>query len=318
MKRCRIIAKVLDPGRCRYYRAGQEFSLGGFTPKGLCDSAYAVLSRDVQTMAYGGILPWHNDGTVRTHCPDPAGATWELRCVEAVSDMPEPGKAGSARPEGGSSANTFVVETCRGRMGGCRYALVDLDVVKAQIESAVAQSGWDAFVQKHIDGPLLPHHRLRIALAACPNACTKPQVRDIGLIAADRPLRMNEGCNACGQCRDICKEGAIRIEESSARLDPDACVACGLCAGVCPSRAIETTGVRLRVLVGGRLGRHPRWATELPMTISLSQAAAGVGRILSALIETSTPGETTSDTTDRLIQSDICNTIQSLAAGEQV
>lgn len=141
MKRRRIIAKVLDPGECRYYRAGQEFVLGGFTPKGLCDSAYPVLSRDAQTMAYGGALPWQNDGTVCTHCPDPAGAIWELRCVEPVSDIPEPGKTDSAYPGGRSPANTFVVETCRGRTGGCRYALVDLDVVKAQIESAVAHSG---------------------------------------------------------------------------------------------------------------------------------------------------------------------------------
>lgn len=44
MKRRRIIAKVLDPGECRYYRAGQEFALGGFTPKGLCDSAYRLAS----------------------------------------------------------------------------------------------------------------------------------------------------------------------------------------------------------------------------------------------------------------------------------
>ena len=42
MKRRKIIVKVLNPGQCRYYRAGQEFLLGGFAPKGLCDSAYVV------------------------------------------------------------------------------------------------------------------------------------------------------------------------------------------------------------------------------------------------------------------------------------
>jgi uncharacterized repeat protein (TIGR04076 family) len=57
MKRRKVIAKVMNPGQCRYYRAGQEFLLGGFTPKGLCDSAYAVLSRDAQTLANGGTLP---------------------------------------------------------------------------------------------------------------------------------------------------------------------------------------------------------------------------------------------------------------------
>jgi len=75
----KVIARVVDAGECPYYEAGREFVLGGFTPKGVCDSAYAVLSRDAQTMRCGGRLPWQRDGRVLTRCPDPTGALWELR-----------------------------------------------------------------------------------------------------------------------------------------------------------------------------------------------------------------------------------------------
>ncbi len=78
----KVVARVVEAGECPYYEAGREFVLGGFTPKGVCDSAYAVLSRDAQTMRCGGRLPWQKDGRVLTRCPDPTGALWELRLLE--------------------------------------------------------------------------------------------------------------------------------------------------------------------------------------------------------------------------------------------
>jgi len=81
-KRRKVIAEVIDAGYCRYYKKGRKFVLDGFTPAGLCDSAYTVLSRDAQTMRYGGKLPWEKNGVVLTHCPDPHGAVWQLRLAE--------------------------------------------------------------------------------------------------------------------------------------------------------------------------------------------------------------------------------------------
>ena len=78
LKRRKVIAEVLEPGDCRYYHEGQKFVLGFFTPAGLCDSAYAVLSRDAQTLRYGGKLPWEKNGVVLTRCPDPHGALWQF------------------------------------------------------------------------------------------------------------------------------------------------------------------------------------------------------------------------------------------------
>jgi uncharacterized repeat protein (TIGR04076 family) len=86
VKRCGVMAKVVDPGQCRYYSTGATFSLTGFTPKGVCDSAYAALSRDAQTLRYGGRLPWQRNGVVLTRCPDPQGATWELSLIDETPE----------------------------------------------------------------------------------------------------------------------------------------------------------------------------------------------------------------------------------------
>ena len=83
-KKRKVVARVVDPGHCRYYTEGQTFRLGGFTPKGVCDSAYAVLSRDAQTLRHGGHPPWADAGRILTRCPDPKGALWEL-CLEERS-----------------------------------------------------------------------------------------------------------------------------------------------------------------------------------------------------------------------------------------
>ena len=88
-----VIARVIKAGDCRYYRRGQEFILSGFTPKGICDSAYQMLSRDAQTMRCGGKLPWQKEGRVLTRCPDPQGALWELRLARKANGGRGPGQA---------------------------------------------------------------------------------------------------------------------------------------------------------------------------------------------------------------------------------
>ena len=46
----KVIAKIIDAGKCRYYKQGQSFTIGGFTPKGMCVSAYLAVIRDAQAM----------------------------------------------------------------------------------------------------------------------------------------------------------------------------------------------------------------------------------------------------------------------------
>lgn len=87
----KVFATVVKQGSCNYYKEGDSFPLSGFTPKGLCDSAYAVLSRDSLALRYGANLPWQtSENTLLTHCPDPTGAVWELKRTPRDANDNEP------------------------------------------------------------------------------------------------------------------------------------------------------------------------------------------------------------------------------------
>jgi dissimilatory sulfite reductase (desulfoviridin) alpha/beta subunit len=155
------------------------------------------------------------------------------------------------------------LQACRGLQGACPFALVRDSSFARQVGLAVRGSmWWQRFGQGN--GKALPHHlHLRVALAACPNACTMPQIRDIGLIVTTTPQAIRSECDGCGCCERACREKAITIHEGRADFHKDRCLGCGQCVDKCPNGAIESGSARVRVLVGGRMGRHPRWALDL-------------------------------------------------------
>lgn len=285
MKRPDVIAEVVEPGQCQYFYKGQRFMLGGFTPAGLCASAYAVLARDAQTMRCGGTLPWARQEKVLTRCPDPQGALWQLRIDGAAERADAERKEATSEP---SESDGYQVLPCRGLQGACPFALVKDPSLVRQVDDAIRASAWwqgrkrghstfsvsdaltgSAATEKG-ECPLFPrgralppHARLRVALAACPNACTMPQIRDIGIIATRAPQAIRPACDGCGRCAQACREEAITIRSGRAEWHEDRCVGCGQCLDQCPSGALASGPMRLRLLVGGRMGRHPRWAREL-------------------------------------------------------
>lgn len=46
------------------------------------------------------------------------------------------------------------------------------------------------------------------------------------------------GCIGCGICVKNCPEGAVKVENFCASIDPEKCVGCGVCAEKCPKKAI--------------------------------------------------------------------------------
>jgi dissimilatory sulfite reductase (desulfoviridin) alpha/beta subunit len=57
-------------------------------------------------------------------------------------------------------------------------------------------------------------------------------------------------------------------------IDRNRCQRCGKCVHVCPSRTLEPAQSGFRILLGGRLGRHPRLALEMPGLYSRKQVLA--------------------------------------------
>jgi len=110
------------------------------------------------------------------------------------------------------------------------------------------------------------HHEFKVTLAECPNACSQPQIRDIGIIGACMPLLTDETCTVCDACVDECKENAISIRSKNdmPEIDYDLCLDCGKCIEVCPTGTIAVNKKGFRVQLGGKLGRHPQLAKELP------------------------------------------------------
>lgn len=126
------------------------------------------------------------------------------------------------------------------------------------------------------------HHEFRVTVSDCPNACSQPQIKDIGIIGARRPERSEVKCTACGACADACRENAIQINEAT--TDPiihnDRCVACGQCVVVCPNGTLVTAAEGYRIQLGGKLGRHPQLAFELP---GIYNTAATLGIVQSVI-----------------------------------
>ncbi|KKL72576.1 hypothetical protein LCGC14_2083510, partial [marine sediment metagenome] len=205
-----------------------------------------------------------------------------------------------AEHEASGPADTWQVDGCRAKEGQCGFALTALSGLKARLEGGIRRSPWQEFLAKGSSGPVLPHRRLRIALAACPNACSQPQIRDIGLIACLDPGGVRANCTGCGQCVEACREDAIAMDNDRARLHPGRCLGCGLCVRTCPEEAIEAQEVRYRVLLGGRLGRHPRWATELPLKVAPDRLGEMMEGLLSEILRSAESGERFSDAVERL------------------
>jgi len=136
------------------------------------------------------------------------------------------------------------------------------------------ETGFSKKLISRIDGKILPHQRLKIAIASCPNCCSMPQIRDFGVhVRATVSVDEDFECNGCGNCLRACKEGAIKITGMSSEpsengkkvvtINYDRCVHCGLCAEVCPTGTIKMDRKCFRVMIGGKLGRHPRFADDL-------------------------------------------------------
>lgn len=120
-------------------------------------------------------------------------------------------------------------------------------------------------MEEKVQGPLKMHHEFRVSLSTCPNACSRPQIVDFGIIGALRPEISAKPCTRCGACVEACQEKAILLEESpdGPVIDFDRCLACGQCLKVCPTKALAEGAKGYRVLVGGKLGRHPQLGREL-------------------------------------------------------
>ena len=164
---------------------------------------------------------------------------------------------------GNIQGELYIIEICRGKAQGCRYALSDIIPLKDAITAKLEDMRFSDEYRQKTDGPILHHHKFKIALSACPNACSQPQIRDFGVIANMRPRRTDEECTSCKKCQRACLENAISFDDKGAIINNAHCVECGSCIKQCPTKALQKDCSGYTVLIGGKLGRHPQFGRRL-------------------------------------------------------
>ncbi|MGE5838294.1 MAG: 4Fe-4S dicluster domain-containing protein [Deltaproteobacteria bacterium] len=173
----------------------------------------------------------------------------------------------------------FQVETCFGP-SGCPNRAVVWETLPAKLEETLAGRKLKDFLKQRVEGPLKMHHEFRVSVSDCPNACSRPQIVDVGLIGACVPVITEQACSECGACVDACKESALVLRDGRPVLVAPRCLTCGQCVRVCPTGALREGKKGYRILVGGKLGRHPRLGVELPGIYESEEALQMLDRCL--------------------------------------
>ncbi|MBU0617267.1 MAG: 4Fe-4S binding protein, partial [Planctomycetes bacterium] len=66
----------------------------------------------------------------------------------------------------------------------------------------------------------------------------KPAITERALVTTPVPQVIEEACQHCGQCGEICQYSAIVCLGPKVLVYPELCHGCGGCALVCPNQAI--------------------------------------------------------------------------------
>ncbi|OGR61322.1 MAG: sulfite reductase [Desulfobacula sp. RIFOXYB2_FULL_45_6] len=158
----------------------------------------------------------------------------------------------------------YEITSCFGS-AGCPNSANSVTRLSQDIEKILEAENILAFLKKTVKGDLKFHHEFRVSLSDCPNACSRPQIADIGIIGAVLPGVSGEACSLCGFCVTACDEKAVELDEENQRpvIDVHHCLRCSKCISDCLTGTLTEMQNGFRVMLGGRLGRHPRLAMEI-------------------------------------------------------
>ena len=168
---------------------------------------------------------------------------------------------------------THSIHLCRAfSPDGCKFSVNPDPELPAMLEKVFENPVWTDFVAKHLKGGDF-HNQFKVRISGCVNGCSMPQIADVGIMAAMKPGVDSEKCTSCGSCVMACPEMAISMPCGKPSIDLDLCLDCGRCALACPEKAMKAGVHGYKVLVGGRLGRHPKLGRDLGHIFTSAQVA---------------------------------------------
>ena len=141
-----------------------------------------------------------------------------------------------------------IVVACPG-VATCRWGIIETKSISK-------------YIDKSYFGVETPH-KFKFGVTGCPNNCAKASENDIGIMGAILPKWLSDECTDCDLCVNVCPTKAIYKENNEYRLNEEKCIYCSICTSSCPTEAWipEITGFLL--LIGGTMGKIPRFATKV-------------------------------------------------------
>ncbi|MFA4825605.1 MAG: 4Fe-4S dicluster domain-containing protein [Methanoregula sp.] len=223
-------------------------------------------------------------GTGTVHCT--TRQTLEIPHVNPVLlKKVEKALAKNETPVGSEKDEIVNIIACPG-IERCKFANIDTISLAKKID-------------QKLFGKEMPV-KMRIALSACPNACTSPMLNEIGVIGRVRPLRTPGLCTGCGTCVEYCKEKAIRIKNGISILDETKCVECGVCIQSCHFDLLKAEHRHFLITVGGRRGRHPRIGRVLLTVETEEEVLTTIDKIVNWVYRRAWSGRLLSEQLDEL------------------
>lgn len=161
-------------------------------------------------------------------------------------------------------ASLTVLEACHGQLSDCPHRLIDVEAWRQTVEKWLERNQVGERLRARVnDEQVLFHHKLRLAISGCANGCARPQIANLALVGTLRPEFYLDHCQGCGGCARLCPDKAIKMIDDRPVWDERACQGCLACQQACPTECILASGSAARVLMGGKLGRHPHLAATV-------------------------------------------------------
>ena len=210
--------------------------------------------------------------------------------------------------EGVKNTKYKEIKPCGG-LRGCPLTLFDDEKVVLTLENTIKKLKLEEFINQQIDGPVLYHHKFKAAVSGCPNCCSQPQIKDIGIIGYSRP-KINKGhCMECQQCIQACPEKLV-VVDGEPSINYNECIDCGRCIRSCPTSSIIEEEVGYRIIIGGRLGRRPYLAHKLTEVNSLTELEEVLEEVIELYQSWRIDGKNFSRTVEEIGTKEIINLFQ--------